>query len=72
MDIPINDDAIVEGTESFTVTLSAVVGPGNPQVDPLLSVATVFIIDNDGECNRVNQTSINFIFVKLLMCSQLL
>ena len=72
MDIPINDDAIVEGTESFTVTLSAVSGPGNPQIDPLLSVATVFIIDNDGEYNRVNQTSINFIFVKLLMCSQLL
>ena len=52
MDIPINDDAIVEGTESFTVTLSAVVGPGNPQVDPLFSVATVFIIDNDGEYNK--------------------
>ena len=52
MDIPINDDAIVEGTESFTVTLFAVAGPGNPQVDPLLSVATVFIIDNDGEYNK--------------------
>ena len=52
MDIPINDDAIVEGTESFTVTLSAVAGPGNPQVNALLSVATVFIIDNDGEYNK--------------------
>ena len=52
MDIPINDDAIVEGTETFTVTLSAVAGPGNPQIDPLLSVATVFIIDNDGEYNK--------------------
>ena len=52
MDIPINDDAIVEGTESFTVTLSAVAGAGNPQVNPLLSVATVFIIDNDGEYNQ--------------------
>ena len=67
MAIPINDDAIVEGTESFTVTLSAVAGAGNPQVDPLLSVATVFIIDNDGEYNRVNQTSVHFIFVKVLI-----
>ena len=47
MDITITDDAIAEGDETFTVTLTPVEGPGNPQINPLLSVATITIIDND-------------------------
>ena len=42
----INKDAIVEEDEAFTVTLAAR-GPGNPQINPLFSVATITIIDND-------------------------
>ena len=51
MDIPIIDDDNVEGDETFTVTLTPVPGPGNPQINPLLSVATVTIIDNDCKYN---------------------
>ena len=47
MDITITDDVNVEGDETFTVTLTPVPGPGNPQINPLLSVATITITDND-------------------------
>ena len=49
MNIPITNDNIVEGIETFFMTLIPVPGPGNPQIDPQLSVATIIIIDNDGE-----------------------
>ena len=56
MNILITNDNIVEGTETFFMTLTAVPGPGNPQIDPQLSVATIFIIDDDGEYNTTVST----------------
>ena len=49
MNIPITNDNIAEGTETFFMTLTAVAGPGNPQIDPQLSVATIIIFDDDRE-----------------------
>ena len=51
MNVNITDDLMVEETETFFMTLVAVGGPpGNLRIDPDFSVATVTIIDNDGEC----------------------
>ena len=49
MNILITNDNIVEGIETFFMTLTAVPGPGNPQIDPQLFLATIIIIDDDGE-----------------------
>ena len=45
--IPINDDFLCEGTESFTVTVVAADANANV-VAP--AAATVSIADNDGRC----------------------
>ena len=51
MDIIITDDDIADRDETFTVILAPVPGPGNPQINPQLSVATITIIDNDCKYN---------------------
>ena len=65
MIIPIIDDNIVEGIETFFMTL--VPGQGNPQIDPQMSVATIIIIDDDGE-----YTPGYYIYtLRILCCSHL-
>ena len=59
MNILITNDNIAECTETFFMTLTAVAGLGNPQIDPQLSVATIIIIDDDGEYNTTVSTFIN-------------
>ncbi len=58
--VPIVNDAFVEGNETFTVTLSNVVGsgPGSP------STATVTIQDNDTNPNAPNPFLDNAFFVR--------
>ena len=55
MNIFIIDDDNVEGDETFTMTLTPVPGPGNPQINPQFSVATVTIIDKECKYLKINQ-----------------
>ena len=57
VEISIIDDPALENTESFTVTLSPL--PGETRVAFIQPLATVSILDNDGE----NQKLPNFTFV---------
>ena len=49
MGITITDDINVEGDETFFLILVPVLGPGNPQINPL--AATITIVDNDCKYN---------------------
>ena len=53
MNIDIIDDVFVEGDETFTMTLTSVKGPGDPQIKPQLSVTTIIIIDQESKYKKM-------------------
>jgi hypothetical protein len=61
LSVLITDDAIVEGTESFTIRLKNPVGA---ELNPTASSVTVNIIDNDTQANAPNPLSDSQFFVR--------